>query len=245
MSKSQSVEALGPSYFNINADYTESTFISYLQQIRHVTQLQPRTVLVIGVGDHLVSDFLKRKGFDVKTLDVDPDLKPDYLCDIRRPLPIGEKFDLVLACEVFEHFPFKDFEKSIENIVPVVGTHLVISMPYPTIRLFPPRPKYGRIISCEGRLFTYLPWQLYRDAFNFLRFLKRVWRYRFRIALAWHAAFKKPEWPSDKVDVHHWDLSQSGTGREQVKHILSRQLTFMDEKIYINTNCVFFILRRR
>lgn len=236
---------LGPSYFNVDADYTEFTFIGYYQQIRHVLQLKPKTLLVIGVGDHLVSDFLQRKGIAVKTLDVDPDLRPDFERDIRKPLSITEKFDVVLACEVFEHFAFMDFETAIENIVPVVGKYLVISMPYPTIRLFPRRSKYGRIVSCEGRLYTYLPWNLYRDAFNFLRFLKRIGRYKLHLASAWRDAFNEPKWPSTKYDVHHWDLSRTGTSRRDVRRILSKHATLIEQKVYYDTNCVFFTLERR
>ena len=238
------MRALGPSHFNVNADYTPYTFLHYYQQLHHVLELKPSSVLVIGVGDHLVSDFLRRKGIVVKTLDNDPDLHPDYLKDVRAQLDIANTFTVVLASEVFEHFRFSQFEDAIVNLKPVVGKFLVLSIPYPTIRLFPARTKYGRIVSCEGRLYTYLPLQPYQDLINFLRFLKRLIRFRFHVFSAWRAAFIKSDLPDNKLDVHHWDLSQRGAGRRVVREILRKHFRLIMEKAYVNTNCVFYVLER-
>jgi SAM-dependent methyltransferase len=135
------VKALGESVFHYQ-DYTVYRFIHYFQQIHHVLNLEPKKILEIGPGDHTVTDFLRRKGgVVVKTFDNDPNLFPDYLGDIREELKINERFDLVLASEVFEHMNIKWLPIILENIknVLVDGGYLVVSLPYSTIRLFPER----------------------------------------------------------------------------------------------------------
>ena len=239
------ITPLGPSHFSINADYTESVFLHYYQQIHHVLVMNPRTVLIVGVGDHLVSDFLKRKGLSVKTLDNDPFLQPDYLRDIRQSLTINEDFDVVLASEIFEHFRFSQFESALKNLKPVAGNFLVISLPYPTVRLFPPRPKYGKVVSCEGRIYTYLPQYFYTPVAKFYIFLKRIILYKFDVVRAWRSTFKPPEYPDDKADVHHWDLGCWRTRRSMVRRIIRKHFKILHEKVYINTNCVFFTLEKR
>jgi len=46
-----------------------------------------------------------RKGVDVDTLDIDPELKPTYLADIREPFTLPRRYDVVRASEVLEHMP--------------------------------------------------------------------------------------------------------------------------------------------
>src|SRR3990167_5414995 len=109
------VRMLGSSPFNYKT-YTASRFNHYYQQIRHVMELHPAKMLEIGPGDHTVCDFLRRKGVEVKTFDQDPNLLPDFHGDIRNKLPIDEKFDLVLASEVFEHMNIRWLDTILKNI---------------------------------------------------------------------------------------------------------------------------------
>src|ERR1700694_3362087 len=92
---------LGDSPFNYD-DYSAFRFIHYWQQIHHIRKLKPGKILEIGPGDHTVTDFLRRKGFGIQTLDNDSRLHPDYQRDIRERLNIDARFDLVLACEVLD-----------------------------------------------------------------------------------------------------------------------------------------------
>jgi len=224
-------------------DYTIFTFIHYYQQIHHCIKLKPIRVLEIGPGDHTVTDFLRRHGIAVRTLDNDPRLHPDYVGDIRKELPIDEKFDLVLASEVLEHTNIRYLETILENIKRVMATdaYLVVSIPYTTIRLFPGRSKYGRIISCEGRIYTHIPYFFLQWVRPFIRgiyriVMKRQVRGAFEIGI--------PEFPDDRYDVHHWDLGFWPTTRGRVRNILKKRFTIVEEKAYVDTNCVFFVMKR-
>src|SRR5256885_1066493 len=172
------VKRLDDSVFNYT-DYMPERFLHYYQQITHVRSFQPKRVLEIGPGDHTVTDFLRRKGIEVDTYDNDPKLEPTYLGDIRKELVTRGRYDLVLASEVFEHMNIKWLPQLLSNIRRVLapGGILLVSLPYSTLRLFPPRRDYGRVISCEGRLHTHIP-------FYYLHTL--LWPVRLLYRLAWN-----------------------------------------------------------
>jgi len=236
-------DRLGPSPFNYE-DYTVWRFIHYYQQIRHVMALRPQKVLEVGPGDHTVCDFMSRKGIEVRTLDADPNLQPDYVGDLRTDLPIAEKFDLVLASEVFEHMNLKWLDPVLKRIKQrlVSGGHLVVSVPYSTVRIFPTRGDYGRVFFCEGRVLTHIPLWVVRPLADLAMGLWRILACRcFRSAFRF---FKLPEYPDDRVDVHHWDLGWTATIRGTVRNIFLKHFELIEERTCVNTNCVFFILRK-
>jgi len=105
-------------------------FISYYYQIDLARSLEPESILEVGVGNGTVSDYLKKAGHKVTTVDVDPELKPDRLADVRK-LPFGAaSFDAVLAYEILEHLPFSELEKALGELKRVSARHVLISLPY-------------------------------------------------------------------------------------------------------------------
>lgn len=236
------VEALGDSPFNYT-EYSAERFVHYFQQIQHVLALRPRTVLEIGPGDHTVSDFLRRKGITVKTFDNDPRLRPDYCGDLLAPLPIAERFDVVLASEVFEHFRFADLPRILDHVAAVMARagSLVASLPYTTVRFFPPR---GGLMSCEGRLHTGIPYYVVQAGLTVVRGVYRTLRRGEppRHAFAWYPAFEPHG--GDRHDVHHWDLGTWPTTRRRVREVLRRRFDVTTERAYRGTNCVFFVMRK-
>jgi SAM-dependent methyltransferase len=239
------VAGLGDSIFNYS-DYSPDRFLHYHQQLQFVLARRPSTVLEIGPGDHTVTDILRRKGIDVDTLDSDPKLLPTYLGDIRQPFAIDRRYDVVLASEVFEHMNIRWLPVVMANICRVMapGGTLVTSMPYSTVRLFPPRSTYGRVISCEGRVHTHVPLHVADVMIWPLRALYRalVQRSGLRHALAQRTF---PVYADDRVDVHHWDLGVAPTTRSVVRRLLADQFLIDEERAFVNTNCVFFVLRAR
>jgi SAM-dependent methyltransferase len=237
------VNELGDSVFNY-ASYDEYRFIHYFQQIKHVLKHSPRTVLEIGPGDHTITDFLRRKGIEVETFDNDESLSPTYLGDIREEFKVNRQYDLVLASEVLEHMNIEYLPKVLCNIKKVLkpGGILVISLPYSTLRFFSPTNNYGRFISSAGRLKTYIPMYV---AFRILKPIHIAYRILIKrngMRAALHAN-RISRYPDDRFDVHHWDLGFEPTTRKFVRGILKELLTLLDEHVYVNTNCVFFILR--
>lgn len=240
----QPAKKLGKSAFNYQ-DYTAERFLHYFHQVSIILRLRPKKVLEIGPGDYTVTDFLRRKGIVVKTLDNDPNLFPDYKGDIRKPLSVPEKFDLVLASEVFEHMDVSWLETILQNLKSVIvnGGYLIVSLPYSTIRLFPPRSDYGKIISCEGRLKTHMPFSY---AQPFLTLLRGVYRLskgqNLRSAFQY---FVYPKYPDDNLEVHHWDLGFYPTTIRATRKKFAKYFQVIEEKASVQMNCVFFILKKR
>lgn len=105
-------------------------WVSYYYQICGVKELQPSSVLEIGVGNSTVTNYLKQHGFRVTTCDIDKELGPDYVSDIRC-LPFDNNvFDLVLACEVLEHIPWDEVRIALGEIHRVTSKHAFVSIPY-------------------------------------------------------------------------------------------------------------------
>jgi len=89
-------------------------------------------ILEIGPGNGTVTDYLRKRGPNVTTLDIDPDLNPDCIGDITELTKIFEpdSFDLILCAEVLEHIPFDDVETALKNIYEVTSCYAIVSIPH-------------------------------------------------------------------------------------------------------------------
>lgn len=103
-------------------------FISYYYQIDLTKKLNPMTILEVGVGNKTVSNYLKQHGFDVTTCDIDEELGPDYVADIRR-LPFNDNsYDVVMACEILEHLPWEEVQGVLEELHRVTKKYIIVSI---------------------------------------------------------------------------------------------------------------------
>ena len=115
-------------YFNKSYDSKER-FISYWHQINEIIKLAPKNLLEIGIGNGLLANYLKQRGFNVTTIDIDKRLNPDRVGSVLSlPFP-GESFELVVCFEVLEHLPYKDYRKALSEIHRVSSKHAVLSLP--------------------------------------------------------------------------------------------------------------------
>ena len=72
-------------------------WLSYWHQIDETLKLEPRSVLVIGIGDGAVMRLLKDYVTDIKTFDIDPELNPSFLGNISEiDQIVTNKFDVIL-----------------------------------------------------------------------------------------------------------------------------------------------------
>lgn len=130
-------------YFNDHY-FSSSQWMSFRAQIEGVRIFNPQTVLEIGVGNGFVSSILRRCGYSVTTMDINPGLEPDYIGNITELNNIfaRESFDVILCAEVLEHLPFTLFQTCINNIAEVCKVGAVITLPNAT----------RQIINIHGRI---------------------------------------------------------------------------------------------
>ena len=115
-------------YRNIKYDNWRR-FIRYWSQIQEILKLNPRKVLEVGKGNGFVSDYLKKRGIALTTLDCDQTLEPDILGDIRK-LPFQDnQFDVVSCYEVLEHLPFSEFNNALKELHRVSSRYVLLSIP--------------------------------------------------------------------------------------------------------------------
>lgn len=145
--KSSKIQVTTSHYFSQKYD-TKERWSSYWYQIHEVVAKQPNNVLEIGVGNKVVSDYLKKIGLKVTTCDFDKSLKSDVVANILSLSFQDKSFDLVLCAEVLEHLPFSKFPKALSQIYRISRKFAVITIPhfsltnlYLGIKLIPFIPK--------------------------------------------------------------------------------------------------------
>ncbi len=115
-------------YFRKEYDSKER-FISYWHQISEIRKLEASSILEIGIGNGLVSNYLKKRGLKVTTMDIDERLNPDKVGSVLNiPFP-DEYFEVVACFEVLEHLPYEDFSKALSEIYRVSNKYAVLSLP--------------------------------------------------------------------------------------------------------------------
>lgn len=74
-------------------------------------------VLDVGSGEGSVAGVIF-EDVTVVRMDIDPELNPDYVHDITKPLPLDlrDKFDIVYLSHVLEHLPYKQVLPTLKNL---------------------------------------------------------------------------------------------------------------------------------
>ena len=108
---------------------TKARFCCYWHQIHEIVSLKPRNVLEIGVGNGFVSDYLTKRGYDVRTLDIDESLNPDHVGSVLSLSFADESFDVVACFEVLEHIPYEFFSQALREMYRVSRGHALLSIP--------------------------------------------------------------------------------------------------------------------
>lgn len=116
----------------------EDRFFSYHQQLKEIFALSPKTMLEIGVGDNVVSSYIKQNSdISYRSLDIADDVKADVIGSVT-DMPFPDKsFDLVCAFEVLEHIPFEQFDTALSEMARVASKAVLISVPHfgPPVKL--------------------------------------------------------------------------------------------------------------
>ena len=115
----------------------KARWIHYFNQIRFVADeirrgggnINSFSVLEVGPSHGLVNSYLKKFGVYAKTLDIKPEYKPDFLGSVfAMPIP-DNTFDMVIACEVLEHYPFAELKKGLAELRRVSKKTVLFSCP--------------------------------------------------------------------------------------------------------------------
>lgn len=87
---------------------------AFAHQIEQLSKIGAQRILEVGKGNGFTAMFLKSSGKHVVTVDINESLEPDIVSDLRQlPEKLSESFDVVCCCEVLEHMPWSDLERSI------------------------------------------------------------------------------------------------------------------------------------
>jgi len=104
-------------------------FISYWYQIEELLNFNQGPILEIGIGNRFVSDYLKKRGLNIITLDLDIALKPDCVGSVLH-IPFSEEaFSTVAGFELLEHIPYKDFSNALKELKQSTQRNVLISLP--------------------------------------------------------------------------------------------------------------------
>lgn len=119
---------------NINYSFKKYVYperwVSYWHQIDEVLKLTPKNLLIIGSGDAMVGEVLKKYIKQVKTFDIESELEPNIIGSVDDIALPNNSFDVVLCCAVLEHLPFEKFEKCLKEIKRIAKKDVVLSLPH-------------------------------------------------------------------------------------------------------------------
>jgi SAM-dependent methyltransferase len=122
------VQVRNQHYFTAQYNH-KSRWLSYFYQIKLIRQSGAKMVLEIGPGNGWVSMILQSLGIKVSTADIDPELHPDYVADIKALPFADDSFDVVCAFEVLEHMPFDSFGANLRELSRVAKKKVILSLP--------------------------------------------------------------------------------------------------------------------
>ncbi|MCW4005061.1 MAG: class I SAM-dependent methyltransferase [Candidatus Bathyarchaeota archaeon] len=108
---------------------SKQRFVTYWHQVNEAIQLDPSSILEVGVGTRFVCSYMKRLGYAVTTLDLLRDLRPGVAGSVLT-LPFAEdSFDVGICCQVLEHLPFDCFKTALAQLHRVCRSKLILSLP--------------------------------------------------------------------------------------------------------------------
>jgi ubiquinone/menaquinone biosynthesis C-methylase UbiE len=102
---------------------------SVWHQLDEVARLNPKNVLEIGPGPGVFKNMASLLEISVETLDLDPELKPNYVGSATAlPFP-DNAYDVVCAFQVLEHLPYEMSLHAFKEMARVSRRNVVISLP--------------------------------------------------------------------------------------------------------------------
>ena len=190
---------------------------SYYYQIAKTMEQSGDDVLVVGAGDAIVVDVLKKFGKNVDTFDFDKALEPDIVGSVTEiDEVVKKKYDVVLCCQVLEHIPFDKFSDTVRRIKTVLKPSgcFILSLPNHSIgfKMDVKIPKMPRIekVGVIKRPF------------------RKVW-----------------DLQKDGKGEHYWEINTKGCEEKKVKRILGEYYSIAERFIPMNNLYhIFYVLKK-
>lgn len=146
--KAQSIQVPTSHYFRPQYDH-RYRFLCYWHQINDIWSLSPDKVLEIGIGNAFLSNYLKERGVNVVTFDLDAYLRPDCAGNLLQTPFLDGAFDVVACYEVLEHLPFELLPTALSELARISRRYITFSVPNqtPAYRINIQLPRVGEIIK--------------------------------------------------------------------------------------------------
>ncbi|MDR2291928.1 MAG: hypothetical protein LBE11_00455 [Prevotellaceae bacterium] len=124
-----------PNHYDFQRYTDLPRWTSYWHQITETLALEPKTALIIGIGDNIAGKILSTQGVQVYTFDFDKNLHPDFEGDVANidALLGDRKFDVILCCQVLEHLPYDIFEDILQQMERHAD-NFIISVPFSAMK---------------------------------------------------------------------------------------------------------------
>jgi SAM-dependent methyltransferase len=116
-------------HYDFDQYVTKKRWTSYWHQVDEVLKLSTDSVLEVGVGVGIFKEIARNFGINVETVDIDADLKPDYIASVLE-LPFKDNaYDVIVAFQILEHLPYEQFTKALSEIKRVATRYVILSLP--------------------------------------------------------------------------------------------------------------------
>lgn len=117
------------SHYDFTRYMDKRRWASIWHQLDELIALHPLDVLEIGPGNGLFRNIVNAYGINIKTLDIDSELNPDYLGQADAAPFMDKSFDVVCAFQVLEHMPFEKSKRALAECCRMARRAVVISLP--------------------------------------------------------------------------------------------------------------------
>jgi len=123
------IKQVEKAHYEFGRYMSKERWISVWHQLDEVLSLGGQGVLEVGPGAGIFKEISRIYGMQVDTLDVSPDLEPDFVGSATA-LPFEDNsYDIVCAFQMLEHLPFELSIQAFKEMVRVSNNHVIISLP--------------------------------------------------------------------------------------------------------------------
>lgn len=116
-------------HYEFHTYINKRRWASMWHQLDEVISDAPEKVLEIGPGPGIIKALAGLFGVQVETLDLDPDLSPDYVASANNMPFEDNSYELTCAFQMLEHVPYKTMITIFQEMVRVTSKKIVISLP--------------------------------------------------------------------------------------------------------------------